>query len=339
MALSTCVRPGVAPPPLDLKHFARSERAKRALRFYRGVDVVRYIASLRGGPTISSIFIVLAMAFRRKFIARRRRGVGRRAWRPRTKVLRVTAARAVRNLKRKVNRMAPESKNRELFNYNRDLYSFDNGSGPFAAGNVIPINFSSGSLNIQQGTGNGQRVGNRLHVKSLTFKGTLSPYPYDALSNPTPKPMQVNMWFFYQRDAPASIPTNPQNDFFESNSATAALRGDLTDLWSPINTDKYRLLGKRTFKLGHAASWLPANVGQVTNNTFYNNDFKLNCNFSVNIAKMIPKLVRYIDNNVDASSRGVYVMIEPVWADGTVAPSSTLMARMDYMIVGKYTDN
>lgn len=271
------------------------------------------------------------MAFKKKYGKRSNRG------RPRRRVGGKRRGGALAALKVKVRRMAPETKSRQLINYGRDLYSVT--SGPFAASNIIPLNFSNGAANIQQGTGNGQRIGTRIRVKKYMFKGTLHPYAYDALVNTRPTPTQVKMWFFYQRDAPTTIPT-PMTDFFESNNTTVGMNGDLTDFWTPVNSDKYRLLGVRQFKLGFA-------INSATNQTpgtimpgavAANNDFKLNCNFSVNVAKMLPKLVRYIDNNVDATSRGVYVMIEPVWADGSVAPATTLMARMDYMLNVEYTD-
>lgn len=272
------------------------------------------------------------MAFRRKYYRRRRTTRRRRPLYVRAAVKRMAAKVTVkRGIKRTIEGYF-EAKSRQLINYGRDLYSVP--SGPFAASNILPLNFSNGSMNIQQGSGNGQRVGNRFRVKKFMFKGTLTPNNYDATVNPTPKPMQVRMWFFYQRDAPTTIPT-PMTDFFDSNNTSVGMNGDLTDLWTPVNSDKYRLLGIRQFKLGSSTYGQGAAiVGSINSN----NDFKLNCNFSVNVAKMLPKVVRYIDNNVDASSRGCFVMIEPVWADGTVAPNTTLMCRMDYMLDCQYVD-
>lgn len=273
----------------------------------------------------------------RKFKRNSRRPIRRRPKRRYVGVRRHRVSGAIANMAAKIRRISPESKSRQLINYGRLLYSVS--SAPFAASNILPLNFSSGAANIQQGTGNGQRVGQTCRLKKFMFKGTLVPHPYNATDNPTPKPMQVKFWFFYQRDAPTTIP-NPLTDFFESNNTTAAMNGDLTDLWTPVNAAKYRLLGVRQFKLGWALNATTAAPSSAVPAAAQpNNDFKLNCNFSVNVAKMMPKLVRYVDNNVDATSRGVFVMIEPVWADGSVPPAGTIMCSMDYMLNVEYTDN
>lgn len=244
-------------------------------------------------------------------------------------------ARYIRDTAKRTYSAMSEDKSREYFNFGRDLYSAT--SGPFAASNIIACNFSNSAIDILQGTGNGQRVGNKVRVKKFMMKGTLLPKGSDV-NNPTPKPMQVKMYFFYDRTNPTAVP-NPLADFYQFNSTSSAITGDLTDLWCPVNEDKYRLLGVRQFKIGFQEYWSGSNVASTLGTGFPNNDFKLNANFSVNLKKWLPKLVRYNDNNADATSRGLFCMVLPVWADGTVAPNTTLMARMDWMFECQYEDN
>lgn len=226
-----------------------------------------------------------------------------------------------------------ENKHREVLNLGRNLYS--SASGPFNASNVIQVSPGSTSLDIAQGTADGTRIGNRIKIKYLGFKGTLVSNTYDATVNPTPKPMQIKCFIFYERNDPSTFPPNPRADFLQFNSTTSALTNDLVDLWAPINNDKYRVLTSRTFKLGSSTYGQGAAiVGSINSN----NDFKLNCNFRMNLTKYIPKLVRYNDNNTDPISRGLWAMFVPVWADGTQAPDTTLMATVSYSSMISYED-
>lgn len=227
-----------------------------------------------------------------------------------------------------------ETKTREVYNLSRDLYSSN--SGPFASSNLIQVSFGASAVDVSQGVADGQRIGNKIKLKRLYFKGTFIPVLYNAANNPTPKPVQIKMVFFYTRAEPADFPTNPQLDFLQFGSTTTALTNDLVDMWAPFNTDKYRILATRTYKLGQSTYAVSGTTPAVP---YSNNDFQLNCNFKVNLTKHLPKLIRYNDNNMDPTSRGIWCLIIPVWADGQQAPNTTLMANMSYVISGFYTDD
>lgn len=54
---------------------------------------------------------------------------------------------------------------------------------------------SSGSLSIQQGTGQGERIANRVRVMRAMFRYTINPLPYDIGSNAFPTPTEIIMIF------------------------------------------------------------------------------------------------------------------------------------------------
>lgn len=233
-----------------------------------------------------------------------------------------------------------ETKSAQFYDYDVDLIS--PGSATEFVDNVFPMGVDSLlSFSVQQGVGAGSRIGNRITTKYLRFRGTLTPLPYNATTNGTPKPTQIKFWFFYDKTAPTELP-NPMaaGDFFQLGGATKSFQGDLTDLFSPINTDRYRILTTRTFKLGYseyAGTSTGASI-RTDNQAWANNDFKLNHNFSINLTKHYPKSVRFNDNNQQPMTRGVYLLVKVYGADGEVLPTDRYLANMQYILDYKYQD-
>lgn len=268
------------------------------------------------------------MAYKKKRFARRRPVVRKR--RPVKK-----AARALRRVvKREISRMT-ENKTKESLNYQQTLYSTYDTTN-FPTNNIFSVGPSATQLDVQQGTANGQRVGNKILIKKLTFKGSLVPLPFNATTNPTPTPMQIKLWIFYDKTAPTTQP-NPLTDFFQFNSSSNAFANDLADLWAPINTDKYKVLTTRTFKLGYQ-QFTSAAGGSPADGYYTNNDFKLNANFSMDLTKYIPKVVRYNDNNSDPTSRHLYAMFAVTSASGGPVAIGSRMAGLQYWCQMVYED-
>ena len=60
--------------------------------------------------------------------------------------------------------------------------------------NVKPIGPSSAYMPITQSTGQDGRIGNQIKVKKATMRYVLLPSAYNAVSNPTPTPLEVIIW-------------------------------------------------------------------------------------------------------------------------------------------------
>lgn len=229
-----------------------------------------------------------------------------------------------------------ENKTKQFF-FQDDLILGSAVSGDLDA-TINPICPSSVTLDIVQGTGNGARIGNRITTKRLMYKGTLTVMPYNPVSNVTPLPTQVKMWIFYDREFPTSFPTPAtSSNFFQFNNTTQGFSNDLVDLWKPVNTDKYRVLATRTFKLGNA-DYQSNGTGYAGQQYYANNDFKLNHTFSVNLTKMIPKIIRYNDNDPEPMSRGLYSLFVAYAADGNPITSGQALAKCSWMLDYTYED-
>lgn len=243
---------------------------------------------------------------------------------------------AIKKMIRREIARANENKTSQHFVTNRDLVTIVDGS--FVTSNIFPLGPDPSSMVISQGTGQGQRVGNRITTKSFVYKGTLVAKPYDSIFNTTPRPMHVKMWIFYDRTIPTAVP-NPvaAADFFQNGSSVRPLQNNLTDMWAPVNTDRYRILAARTFKLGNA-EYNTGGGGTATNQFFTNNDFKYNCNFSINLTKLYPKMVKFNDGTATPSTRGLFCMIEYVSATGGAFFSGTTAVSLQSMQSYVYED-
>lgn len=274
------------------------------------------------------------MAFSRKFSARRKtykkRTYKRKSYAPKRKM---TSIKKV--IRREIARNV-ENKTQQYYNFQRNLEVPSTGA-VFSTSNIFPVGVDPSSLVISQGAGQGQRVGNKIKTKKLMFKGTFNPLPYDSIRNAQPQPVQVKMWIFYDKNDVTAVP-NPlgAGDFFQDGSGSRSFAGDLVDLWSPVNTDRYRILATKTFKLGYATyngqGALP-DLGNVSNN-----DFNLNCNFSFDLTKHYPQMVTFVDTSATPSTRGLFCMVEYCFSQGGLTGSGTRAVNMQYMIDYKYED-
>jgi len=222
-----------------------------------------------------------------------------------------------------------QDKTIQFLNLGQSLVA-SNGLG-FDNSNVVDIGVSVANLQIPQGVGQGNRTGNKIKLRKLVFKGTLCPKPYDAATNPVPKPTQVKVWLFYDRENPTVKPT-PKTDFFQNGNSNNAFNNDLIDLWCPVNTDKYKVFKTKIFKLGYSSYGQPGDgvypsVIGINNN----NDFKLNCNFNFNCTKYVPKNCIFRDNTLDPTTRGLYAVFAYCAADGTQLAATNSCVTLQYI--------
>lgn len=251
-------------------------------------------------------------------------------------VRRRTSTKGLRRAVRKQIRRAAETKSIQRFNLGQSLLP-SNAAGFVAS--IIELGPGSTML-IGQGTGQGQRVGNRIETVRHVFKGTICPYPQDPSTNPNPQPIVVKMWIFYDKTDPTAVPNPIGNPFFQDGNGVAGFSNDLVDTWRPVNTDRYRVLCARTFKLGFSeyAGTASTTVNQGQYQAYSNNDFKMNCNFRINLTKYQIKKIRYNDGNNEPMTRRMFCMFQCVAASGIQINSTFIPAGVQYMEDYKYKD-
>lgn len=244
--------------------------------------------------------------------------------------------RALRRVIRKVIARESETKTKQQFVANKLLYPTNHVMFP---DNCIPLGPNSSYLGITQGTGQGNRVGNKITTTKLLLKGVIEPSPWASGTNDNPRPMRMKMVIFYDREDPNALPV-PGSTFFQDGSSTTGFTNTLMDFIKPFNTDRYRIMKQQTFKLGYAAYTGTATVvsSQGANQAYTNNDFKLNCDFTMDLTKYYPKEVKFNDNLSDPMTRGLYCLWYFVAADGSPMPSTYQPADVSFMQTYQYKD-
>jgi len=235
----------------------------------------------------------------------------------------------IKLIKRVINRQA-ETK---IANF-QDGFEISNAG--IGTNNIQPMTpYALVGLVISQGTGQGDRIGNKITMKSLIMRYTIVPLEYDNITNPIPIPQVVRMWFFSVKNSNTLLTSNP-TDFIQNGDTATELSGTIIDMNRIINNDFYTYLGHRTFKIGYA------NYGgsgtQAAPQSFSNNDFKLYAQGTVNLTKMCPKIIKYDDTDDTPTSRLVMMLVQTVNADGSSGGSTFPRIRYNYELTMKYKD-
>lgn len=200
---------------------------------------------------------------------------------------------------------------------------------------IFPCTPYTSYLQIDQGTGQGDRIGNKIKLKNLSIKGTLWALPYDVVFNPIPQPVQVIIRFFYNRGSTILTPSS-LTGFLQNGNSSQNLNNDLTDFVTPVNNEQYKVFCVRKFKIGFANNEGTGSypVGQY----FANNDFKLNANFKVNLTKYAVKNVMYADGAGQPRVRGIFCSMQVVAASGGNLPSNYIGVKAAWTLDCDYQD-
>lgn len=270
------------------------------------------------------------MAYKKKFSKKNKKTYKRKSYAKKTK------SSGMRKMVRREIARTTETKHREFANLLQPLYPSN--SANFDNNNVIPVGLYPGAHEVVQGTGDGQRIGNKISVKKCMFFGTLVPAGYNVTTNPVPVPTQVKMTIFYDKLFPTTRPA-PQTyaNILDFNNGVSGFYNDLVDMYAPYNTDRYGVFKTKMFKLGFATNNLTA-AGTTGTNSFANNDFKYNCNFKVDLTKYMIKLQKFQDNATGSTSRQLFVMFHIVAANGQAYASTAQPVELTYWSTLAYED-
>lgn len=192
--------------------------------------------------------------------------------------------------------------------------------------------------NIQHGTQQGNRIGNKIKLKRFLMRATLFTNPGYA------KPVIVKMFIISDKLNPTNVTAlnimdacdntqfQPGGTFFENGTTTSGMTGGFGDLQMDVNTDRFTVHKTRVFKVGGASS--------PTTTPAANNDFKIVQHFKVNLLKYMPKVVKYQDALTNSwYTRKVFIVFAVINADdvaNNVTPTD--MASISYCLNVKFED-
>lgn len=207
----------------------------------------------------------------------------------------------------------------------------------FTTGNVIQLTPSVQTnylYTITQGTGAGNRTGNQIKLRNAVLKFVLYPQAYNVTSNPNPKPLNILMYIVSGKksvlsNSVADMVTICNSNIYKLGSSSSAMLGNLYDAISYINTDVLQVHYQTQFKLSPAQFYTP----NATQANYNNNDYKYNIMRRINVTKYLPKTIAFDDANNNSTSKQVFAIFAPVYADGTSMASTifpcSIFASMD----------
>lgn len=179
---------------------------------------------------------------------------------------------------------------------------------------------------IGQGDDNGERVGTRIKLKELRFKGTMNAIVGGDTSN-----RQIVTLVIGKLKDNNDAPTSAYWDVIQHSSggltdspATVALYSKARE-W---NRDVWDIFYEKEFKIG------PANSTTIG---FTNNDFSLCANWNVNCTKFVRKNWTYATGNNFPQSEGLYAFFIP-YTHNSAAVITSVYVNVEGAITAKYSD-
>lgn len=285
--------------------------------------------------------------FRRRYAKRKsfRRRPYRRMRKTRKGVFR-------RRVMRVLNRSA-ETKNANFDLVQQNIYPVTSVDFDASVTVISPSNELKGTnqlLLIDQGTGQGNRVGNKISTVSATLRGVIRPQlNFEATTNYNPCPMYVVIWVVslakHLTDSTATLDVVCANSFFQDGSVSSGFQGTLVDLTRTVNRQHVTVHAKRVHKLGYSeyVSSFAANNSNNAAQRFMNNDFPLSKIFSIKLR--FQRNLIFNDNSPNPSNmRRWYFFMVPYRVDGNAwltsagQPNGPVPLICDYAVDYKFKD-
>jgi len=205
------------------------------------------------------------------------------------------------------------------------------GGGTLAQVQLTP---NSGYLTIAQGSGQGDRVGNRIHVKRASLRIVAVTNPYDVVYSPTMVPYDVRIIIASNKQNPVAT-ILPVANMFQDGDTSDPPTGALNDMLTPVNLDLIKPFMDRRFKLGVASA--TGTGGYAAGQYWSNNDYKYNVLEDIDITSFVPKEIEWNDTTTTPISRSVYMLVLPAAANGAISTDARPLS-VYWAITYEYTD-
>ena len=216
-------------------------------------------------------------------------------------------------------------------------FSFGGNTTTYSNLSVSTLTPSSVSYNMSQGTGQADRIGNKIRIINAVLRYILLPISYDLVGNPTPKPQEVQILFGNVKGNTRTTPTSGQIAYlFANGNSSTGPTGLLGDVLRPINSDFWVIKKRIQHKVGYAVS--DGTGGSAGSQYQSNNDFPINVVRSLNVTKMMPKQIVWNESDTNPTTAGLYMMIQAVNADNTSQLADTAPSAMTFWLDITYED-
>lgn len=214
-----------------------------------------------------------------------------------------------------------------------------------------PSNATGGQYFIAQGTGQGQRIGNKISTVRAILSGAVHiNTTYDGTANWNMCPLYVGCYIFRLKgaleDSQANAYTVMANSFFQNGNGQQGFSGRLVDLTKTPNGQTVTLLKKRVFKVGTQFVNSAFGVASANNANQQYSDGSVGISrmFKMDITKTLQKIIQFNDANNAMTNANTWIAWVPFRVDGNDIVTSlgsytgALPCYVDYNIAYNYRD-
>lgn len=161
-----------------------------------------------------------------------------------------------------------------------------------------------------------QRIGNSIRPRQCYIKGHVNIKEYNSATNTQPGPIWVRMLLIkalnvtYQGGSPGELDTQ----IWKGNGTGLGCQSNMLDQCLEVNTDLFRKLYDKKFKIGAGAN---TSTGPVGSNYYFDNS-PMSKPFFINWGKYVKKLLKFNDatNGNSVQNDNLYLLFIPSTADG-----------------------
>lgn len=218
---------------------------------------------------------------------------------------------------------------------NKEVIRYTANEGITSTLNATPIGIPCIPA-LSQGTAENNRIGNNVKCVKGTITGRVNLLPYNATTNPLSTPILVKMWLVRHLGINGQVAMSGLSwtNFFRGNGTTLGFQQSPLDMFLPINSDYWKVLATKTFKLGAASATATGAVG--TGGYFDNSPMSVP--FYFNFGKKLRKILKYSEDNAlnYPTNDNCYVAVQVVNADGS--STAVTPAEWHYVIDFKFED-
>jgi hypothetical protein len=211
------------------------------------------------------------------------------------------------------------------------LYA-SNQSCPTGSSGVTPLCvYIAPELN--QGGGDGQRIGNKVKVTKSTLRLMVNLRPYNVTTNPLPPPVWVRVLIvsFKKGNTNNIANTDLSTNLFSVTSGSVPFQGTPLDICFGVNPESWNVYHDTVFKLGatSATSTGPASTGSYLDQSDMTKALEIDIK---NIGTMM-----YQDTLSTPTNKNTWLIIQPITAEGSAA-SGYIMTECHYVVDTEFID-
>ena len=161
--------------------------------------------------------------------------------------------------------------------------------------NVLPLSPYQSYIDIAQGNGQGDRIGNKISTRRLMLTFVIHPYGYQAENNVFPLPQDIRIVIGKFKDNSTQLQGlgTGVSSIFQNGGSSSSPSGQLSDIVRSLNKDIFTCYYDKVVKVGNSNY---IGTGNDPKPQYYaNNDYKLNVVRKIDCTKWCNKTIDFND--------------------------------------------